>query len=154
MNRDRLRARIARHEGYRDTPYLCTEGYWTVGYGHKVHDFELRALTPHRTLGSLLSWLCSRETHERWLAEDIARSESDAIRFLGDAFDRLTDGRQEALVEMAFQLGGAGLNGFVKMRDAILRGHWVEAHAHGLDSLWARQTPSRAEEVMDLLLEG
>lgn len=155
MNRARLRARIERHEGYRERPYQDHLGNWTIGVGHLIEHVELRALTPHRTLGSLLTWLCSRETHDRWLEQDIAEAETDARRWLGDdTFEGLSDIRQEVATELAFQLGLPRLSTFVRLREAIQAGQWIRAEAELLDSKYADQVPERAKALASLLLEG
>ena len=35
-----VKERIKAHEGYRLSPYHCTEGHLTGGYGHKILDGE------------------------------------------------------------------------------------------------------------------
>ena len=37
---DSVKQRIKKHEGYRDTVYLCSEGFRTIGYGHRCFDDE------------------------------------------------------------------------------------------------------------------
>ncbi len=154
MNHDRLLESVKRHEGYRDEPYRDHLGNWTVGVGHLIHNMQLSALVNFRTLGDLLNWIADRETHEHWLRSDLLQAESDARRYIGDAWDSLSDARREVLVEMAFQLGGERLGKFQKLREAILARTWVRAEAEMLDSLWARQTPKRAKELASRMLEG
>jgi lysozyme len=154
VNRQRLLESIKAHEGYRVEPYRDTRGFWTVGWGHLIHHRDLRQYAPHGTLGSLLDALADRDAHDRWFREDVARSESDARRYIGDVWDKLSPRRQEVLVEMAFQLGGRTLNRFLRLKSAIERGHWVQAEAEMLDSLWAKQTPRRARTLASRMLEG
>lgn len=154
MNYDRLRDSIINHEGYRKDPYRDHLGNWTVGYGHLIQEMQISALVNYRTLGDLLNWIGSPETHEEWLRSDMLRAESDARRFIGADWDNLSDRRKEVLTEMGFQLGGTRLNGFVRLRQAIIARQWVRANAEMLDSLWARQTPKRAKELASRMLEG
>jgi lysozyme len=62
--------------------------------------------------------------------------------------------RQRAIVNMRHQLGLHGLLQFQTMIAAIERHDWREAVQAGLSSLWAQQTPSRAQRVMLQLLHG
>lgn len=154
MNRGRLIASVRRHEGYRAEPYRDTLNNWTIATGHLIHNLELSALEC-RTVGDLLDWLCDTARHEAWLDSDLRRAESDARRYLGDdAFNELSDVRQEVLVEMAFQLGGVGLSKFQKLRAAILAQRWIAAESEMLASRWAEQTPTRARTLAGLMAVG
>jgi lysozyme len=154
MNQERLLVSVKRHEGYRATPYKDSLGYWTVGYGHLIHNMQLSALVNYRSLGDLLNWISDPATHESWLRSDILEAESDARRWIGDAWDKLSDVRKEIITEMAFQLGADRLAGFAKLRSAILDRNWAIAKAEMLDSRWAQQTPSRANELARRMVES
>jgi lysozyme len=154
MNYERLRSSVQKHEGYRQLPYFDSLGFATVGYGHLIHNIELTAMVNYRTFGNLLRWLSDPIQHDIWLVDDLRRAESDAQRYIGDAWERLSDVRKEVLTEMAFQLGASRLGGFVKLRDAILSGLWVRAQSEMMDSRWAQQTPNRAKELASRMLEG
>lgn len=156
VNRDRLVASIRLHEGYRENPYLCPTGHWSVGWGHNVHFAELRSFAPHRTVGKLLDALSDPQNHERWLAQDVNRAIWDAERYVGtETWNRLSDARQEVLSEAAFQLGYTGLCGFVRLRAAIIACEWVRAEAEMLDSRVAKeQAPERWRKLASRMLEG
>lgn len=154
MNYERLRESVCRHEGYRELPYRDSLGKWTVGYGHLIHEAQLSALVNHRTVGNLLDFLSDPERHELWLSEDLIAAESDARRFIGDKWGKLSDVRREVITEMAFQLGADRLGGFQNFRAAVIEGRWVRAKAEMLDSRWEKQTPRRAHELADRFLAG
>ncbi len=154
MNYQRLHASVRAHEGYRRIPYQDTLGYWTVGFGHLVHDIKLDAVANYQTLGNLLNWISDPINHEAWLRSDLLEAESDARGYIGEGWDKLSDVRKEVLTELAFQLGGKRLRGFVQMREAIISGRWMRAHDELLDSQLAKQTPGRANELADRLLAG
>lgn len=69
-------------------------------------------------------------------------------------FDRLSDTRQRALVNMAFQLGVNGLLNFKKMLRAMKSGDFERATVEALDSNWYRQAPGRATRIADMIREG
>ena len=69
-------------------------------------------------------------------------------------FNRLSKNRREVLCEMAYQLGIAGLLKFKNMIQALIGRNYDRASREGLDSLWAKQTPSRAKKLMEKLKKG
>ena len=63
----------------------------------------------------------------------------EGVEQLFACFDRLGDSRQCVLVDMRFNLGQAGLEGFRMFRDAVENGDFDRAADEMLDSNWARQ---------------
>lgn len=84
------------------------------------------------------------------------------VKLITESFDNripwwktLSDGRQRALVNMAFQLGVEGVLEFTQMIEALCRGDYQKAQQEGLDSKWATQdTPYRAQRITDMFLKG
>ena len=58
---------------------------------------------------------------------------------------------QEVVLNMCYQLGITGVSKFRKAISALQEGEWQEAADEMLDSLWARQTPNRAEELSNIV---
>ncbi len=58
---------------------------------------------------------------------------------------------QEVVLNMCYQLGVTGVSKFRKAISALQDGEWQEAADEMLDSLWARQTPNRAEELSNIV---
>src|SRR4051812_7475144 len=73
--------------GGRMKPYRDTEGHLTIGYGHNL---DARGITPE--IAAML------------LEEDIAIAVSELRRHF-DWFDHLSRPRQDALINMCFNLG-------------------------------------------------
>lgn len=124
-----LLKRVLEHEGFREKPYQDTLGVWTIGHG--------------------LTWL-SEEESARIVADRLAEIRSDLLAahpWLSERHNELID----VLTEMAFQLGWSGLHQFKRMWAALRDGDYVTAAAEGLDSRWAKQTPNRANELMDIV---
>lgn len=69
-------------------------------------------------------------------------------------WDRLSEARQIALADMAYELGINGLLDFKAMLAALDRENWIEAYTEALDSKWARQVPSRANRIATILKTG
>lgn len=66
----------------------------------------------------------------------------------------LSPARQEVLVNMSFNLGVEGLFKFRRMWAAIRAHNFDLAADEMLDSKWARQVGSRAEELSEKMRKG
>ena len=136
MNREALKQQLIRHEGIVPHAYRCTAGFWTIGVGRLIDKERGGGLSPDEI--------------EYLLNNDIERVHYQLTKRIA-FWDRLTSSQQQALCNMAFQLGVGGLLGFRKMLAALERGDKSTAEAEALDSRWARQTPNRAREVAAML---
>ena len=145
MDYHALERKLTREEGVKLVPYRCSAGHWTIGVGHKMSPAEIRDM---RSI--------SVERAGQLLHHDIGLAVAGAIQIFGrERFEAMAEPRQRALVEMVFQLGTAGVAGFVRMVGAIFRDDWDEAADEALDSKWARKdTPYRARRVAEVLRTG
>lgn len=132
----RLIDTVKRHEGYRSKAYKCTAGKWTIGFGRNIEDVGI-----------------TRDEAERLLIADLTKAKRAAAGLLTNWY-ALDGPRQEALINMTFNLGPAGVRKFKKMLAAIEAQDWPEAAAQALDSKWARQVKSRAQEIAAVLEHG
>jgi lysozyme len=130
---------IEYEEGFRSHPYLCSEGYVTIGYGTKLHnnkglDPKDFPITVDRIMASL------------WLNQYVVSMENKLLHSSkGKIFDRLGENRRAIILSMAYQMGVFGVLKFPSMWKALDVGDWEEAGRQALDSRWAAQTPSRAK---------
>jgi lysozyme len=62
--------------------------------------------------------------------------------------------RFDVLTEMAFQLGASGLAKFTNTLQAVREGRWNDAAAGMLASVWATQTPARAQALAAIMRSG
>lgn len=126
-------------EGFRREAYQDHLGYLTIGYG--------------RMIDAKMGGGITEEEAAYLLSNDVAtvcRELDGCIPW----WRHLPAGVQEALANMAFQLGTPKLLRFSKML-AALEAHKFDAAAdQALDSLWARQTPSRARRVAAQIRKG
>lgn len=124
---EKLIKSIQEHEGFSGEVYKDHLGFDTVGFGTKmpITKVEGELLLRHR-----LS-LKTIELHNR-------------ITWLKDKSPEI----QNIIYEMAYQLGVPKLMMFKKMFAALEVDSYQEAAKEGMDSLWAKQTPKRAEELM------
>lgn len=126
---------IKSDEGYRQLPYTDTTGNLTVGYGRNLASVGIDQLE----------------------AEYLLRN--DVIRILGELssliwFSGLNDARQQVIVNMAFNMGIAGLLGFKNMIAAIQKSDYANAAAEMLSSDWATQVGQRAVNLAVRMKNG
>lgn len=141
MDRKKLRDELIRDEGRVLTSYQDSseERLWTVGIGH--------LLGPTRRVITITDAEC-----EAWFDHDAGAAEIVA-RSLAPGFDLLSDARQRALVNMAFNLGGR-LAGFKRFLTALNAQNWQQAALEMADSKWAKQVGARAERIQAMILAG
>ncbi|MCE1393182.1 MULTISPECIES: glycoside hydrolase family protein [Enterobacteriaceae] len=113
-------------------PYKDSEGFLTVGYGHKVLSSE-----------NFNNGINEIEAL-RLLNKDIAIAESQLDKL------KLTIPKdwEEFLIIMIFQLGLSGTMKFKKMIQALRDANYTEAIKQAKDSLWYRQTPNRVNAMI------
>ena len=124
---------LKRHEGLRLTVYECSAGKKTIGYGRNLED---RGIT---------------ESEAEWMLDNDIQSMEQSLVSNFDFYKDLDDVRKAVLIDLAFNLGMAGLKGFKKMLKALEQGDYSEAAIQLLDSRYSRQVPNRAMELARLL---
>lgn len=132
----KLIEQLKRHEGFRGTPYKDTVGKLTIGYGRNLDD---RGITPKEA--------------EKLLKNDISSSKSALFHKIPWVM-RLDEVRQEALINMTYNMGIYGLMGFKNMLTALQYGDYNRVYKEALNSKWAKQVGKRAEEIALQLKTG
>lgn len=136
---DDIRSDIQRDEGCVLHAYEDSRGFVTIGYG--------RLIDPRRGGGITL-----REA-EMLLDHDIAK-----VMLALDSklpwWRELSEMRQRALINMAFNLGINGLLTFRRMLAALKECRYEDAAREAMDSRWAQQVGRRARVVADQLRYG
>jgi len=84
------------------------------------------------------------------LKNDINRKVLDVVKIFPD-YNNYSEVRRLALLNMCFQLGKAGLEGFKTTVNLIKKEEWSEASQQALKSKWATQAPNRAKRVCLML---
>lgn len=137
------------HEGYRREIYKDSVGKPTVGYG-----FLVAALSPDE-----LALNCGKaEPMSREVADKILNLKLKKLkkRLFGCLpwLESKSQGVQDTLIEMAYQLGLAGLMGFHHTLGCIEAGDYAQAAKNLRASLLYRQTPKRVEDYIKGLKNG
>ena len=130
---DQLTEQLKKHEGVRLYPYEDTTGHWTIGIGHNLTDKGI-----------------TLEESECLLREDIDDVELQLDKELS-WWRRKPENVQLVLADMCFNLGISGLLTFDKFLHAIKCNAWETAQMEMLDSLWAKQVGTRADDLREML---
>jgi lysozyme len=143
---DKLIEQLKFEEGLRLDAYHCTEGRRTIGYGHNLD------AKPYYK-GCRIASSITESLAEELLEYDVETT-IEQLDAAWHGFQLLTRARQDACINMAFQLGVEGFMKFQKLRDALVHCDFVKAKDEALRSQWAKQTPARALRVANQLLTG
>ena len=127
-----------RFEGYRNKPYLCAAHMWTIGYGHVLHQEQIRLpmmRTPENNaqmirkefpLATQYNRVWTKEEIDQLFRDDVASFERGVLR-LAPSLDG-HQGAFDACVSFAFN---AGLGNFQRsqIRIKVNRQEWEDAAA-------------------------
>lgn len=133
---ERLIDQITLHEGLRLKPYRCTAGKLTIGIGRNLDDVGI-----------------SKDEADMLLKNDIEKVIGQLSNSL-PWYKNLNKIRQRVLIDMAFNLGIAGLLKFKNTLGHIQAGRWPEAAKGMLASRWAKQVGRRAERLATMMQTG
>ena len=129
---------LRKHEGVRDKVYLCSAGYETIGVGRNISEDGLGL---------------SDDEIDYLLSNDIKRVREELTEeyywFAG-----LDEARQDAMIDISFNLGQTRLRGFVKALEAMSREEFENAADEFIDSRWSEQVGDRAVEVTEIIRTG
>jgi lysozyme len=139
LNIPALLAQIERHEGYRRGAYQDSLGYWTIGIGRLIDGRKGGGIT--------------KDEARALLFNDITEKMRDLDRAI-PWWSKLDDVRARVIVDMAFNLGIAGLLGFKDTLRAIHERRWDDAALGMLESKWATQVGSRAIRLAYMMRTG
>lgn len=114
-------------------------GYWTIGVGRLIDQRKGGGLTDDEIYYLLTNDIARIQTH---LGHKIPW------------WTQLNKPRQAVIVGMAFQMGIEGLLAFKNTLRYIQAGMWQAAANNMLKSLWAKQTPERAERMAKQMETG
>lgn len=136
MSFDLAHRLVSEEEGRIAHVYQDTRKLWTIGVGCCVDP---------KVGGALCD-----EAIDVQLEHDMRTARNRAAVLPG--FDQCNEVRQAVLVSMCFQLGE--LKTWPNFKAALARGDFDSAAEEGMDSLWAKQTPARAQRQMYMLRTG
>ena len=129
-------------EGFRNKIYSDTEGFDTIGWGHKVVSTD--------------NFIAGKEYTEEELQEVFDKDLSKAISqakplMIENGIDDLPEKAQHVLSEMCFQLGKSGVSKFRMMWKSLQEDNFIGASYEMLDSRWNKQTPNRCKKLSEVM---
>lgn len=132
---------LVEHEGAvksdgRHVVYEDPLGVETIGYGRNLED---RGLS---------------EEEAQYLLENDVEDFYDRLVESFPVVKQLSEVRQVALTDMAFNLGIAGISQFSDMWAAIEDENYAGASVEMLDSLWSEQVGTRANDLADMMRDN
>lgn len=132
---EELKEQLKEHEGFVPRTYKDSLGKRTIGFGHLCVEPEQWDDDKEYT----------REELERVFDKDFDEALKNAESLIGERSINFI--AKQVIIEMVFQLGIGGVGKFKKMWSALDNEDYGEASFQMMDSLWAKQTPNRAEKL-------
>lgn len=139
MSNDKLIEMLKVHEGVETHAYKCSASKITVGVG--------RNIDPKGGIG------LTEDEIDYLLQNDIDRIISE-LDFQYEWFSDLNSSRQDAMIDISFNLGQTRLRKFEKALTAMSKGDWEEAADEFMDSKWAKQVGHRSKELTNIIRTG
>lgn len=137
MDLNKLTASIKQHEGLRNFPYTDTTGHVSIGFGRNLTGKGI-----------------SNEEAEYLLGNDIQLSIGEAKTQPWWGFVAGCDARENAFIEICYNIGFGALSNFHVALAAASSGDWTACSAAFLDSLWAKEVGSRAVILCKMIETG
>ncbi len=144
---------IKRHEGFKSRVYKDSKGHPTVGTGFNLDEPSVAVLVPREV--RLGKRELSPEENDKILDVLIDRAQRDAERVVTPkVWGRLSERQKEALTDMSYQHGYTNLMKYKHMREALSKGDYKRAAYEMRNSHWYNKYRNRAQEDINLFLEG
>tara|TARA_R110000823_G_scaffold219481_1_gene348408 strand:- start:119 stop:541 length:423 start_codon:yes stop_codon:yes gene_type:complete len=137
--RKKLIEMLRLHEGVETHAYECSASKITVGVG--------RNIDPEGGIG------LSTDEINYLLQNDIDRVYSELDNEY-DWFSGLDQVRQDAMIDISFNLGQTRLRAFKNALAAMARGDWRAAADEFMDSRWSKQVGNRAKTLTGMIRTG
>ena len=139
MNNDKLIEMLKIHEGVETHAYKCSASKITIGVG--------RNIDPEGGIG------LSEDEIDYLLQNDIDRIITE-LDFEYGWFSELNEARQDAMIDISFNLGQTRLRKFQKALTAMAKSDWDTAADEFMDSKWSKQVGNRAKELTEIIRNG
>lgn len=124
--------RVQTNEGFRARKYTDTRGHITIGYGFNI-DAGISRAAAAALLQAQLTELDSLLSEYSW-------------------YEDASEVRRSVLLELAFNMGLAGLLGFHKMLQAASGQDWMSAGMQLRQSAWFDEVGERGPQLVGLLM--
>jgi GH24 family phage-related lysozyme (muramidase) len=139
MNYEDVKSRIKKHEGFVAKVYLDSLGKATIGYGHLLTEDD----------DFVEGVIYDKDILEALFDKDFDKAKQGMEELVGTL--DIAMAAKGIIIEMVFQLGKTGVSKFKNMFAALNEYDYTRAAEEMLNSHWYRQTPSRCEELSNLM---
>ena len=139
MNYEDVKNRIKKHEGFVAKVYLDSLGKATIGYGHLLTEED----------DFVEGVIYDKDILEALFDKDFDKAKQGMEELVGTL--DIAMAAKGIIIEMVFQLGKTGVSKFKNMFAALNEYDYTRAAEEMLNSHWYRQTPSRCEELSNLM---
>lgn len=146
IDRERLRTQLAKHEGNR--PFVYDDAT-----GKPIGEATFVRGMPTVGVGRNLSGKGLSEDEIRYLLDNDI-SDCATLAYGYKWFGNLDSVRQNAVVELLFNLGPKRFAGFKKFISFMNEGRYAQAAGELKDSAWWSQVKGRAQTIHDMILKG
>ena len=136
---DDVKSRIKKHEGFVAKVYLDSLGKQTIGYGHLLTEED----------DFVEGVIYDKDILEALFDKDFDKAKQGMEELVGTL--DIAMAAKGIIIEMVFQLGKTGVSKFKNMFAALNEYDYTRAAEEMLNSAWYRQTPSRCEELSNLM---
>ena len=133
---NRLIRQLKRHEGMKLKPYTCTAGKLTIGIGRNLDDVGI-----------------SEDEAETLLRHDIIEA-TDQLLNAFPWMGALNDARASAMINFTFNVGIGTVKKFKQTMEYMKNCDYENAATALLDSRYAKQVGSRANEIAEQIRTG
>ena len=139
MNYEDVKNRIKKHEGFVAKVYLDSLDKATIGYGHLLTEED----------DFVEGVIYDKDILEALFDKDFDKAKQGMEELVGTL--DIAMAAKGIIIEMVFQLGKTGVYKFKNMFAALNEFDYTRAAEEMLNSAWYRQTPSRCEELSNLM---
>ena len=148
-----LSSQVKRDEGFRATPYKCTAGKLTIGYGLNLDAGITDDEAAYAANNNINFWESVTEAQAAYVLEKRLNSIVDDMeRF--NWYSNLGDARRVVVCNMVYQLGITRFLKFKKMIAALEEKNFSLAADEMKNSAWYHQTTNRAERLIEKMKRG
>lgn len=148
---------VIEHEGFRQFVYRDSVGVKTVGVGFNLEREDARLKL--QSVGADYDKVCQGKACLsigqvlQLLEESIQEAKVIAYKLVPN-LQWMSETRQTAIIDMAFNLGETRLRKFKNMIRALKDEDFHLAAAEAQDSLWYTQVKSRGRKIVRMIKEG
>lgn len=136
-------------EGFNPRRYLCPANKVTQGYGRNLEALPLSSKEEDE-LNS--DGTVSKEVAKRWLMEEMSNVEAKLSS--NQVYKMLNEVRRAVLLDMAYNMGIAGLYEFRRMFQALKDSDYALASREMKDSKWYLEVGNRSKRNVLLMAKG